>query len=189
MIGPAALAAVALAQTLYSDAGAPDPNFAPYGVEAYRAITDVCLPNTLGRLSLKPENAAALAAADVRPIDFPAEWKIRAVSLKGGKPDWAERPSTNGRIFLAALPPGRLCEVLVLDAPTRGRIFISLDAALRDAGWSLRNRADSLETTRRTYELHPRGAPHALLDVTEFVYGGGPVRHVRLRATLKSFDR
>ncbi len=182
-------AAPVCAQTLYPDAGRPDPAFAPYGLEAYRAIVDGCLPNADGRLAFTRDNAAALAAADLRRVEFPPEWAIRSVSIRGGRVDYAERPSSSGRVLLAAIPPGRLCETLVFDAPTRGRIHVSLDAALRDNGWRLRRReVESLEVTRRAYEhLVPGRSPDALLDVTEFVYGGGPVRHLRLRAVLKSF--
>ena len=184
----AAAPAAASAQTVYGDMGRADPAFAPIGLEALRGVLDVCRPNADGALPLTRDNAAALAAAGVQRVEFPPEYKIRSVSIRVGRLDYAERTGSGGRLFFAAIPPGRLCETDVFDAPTRGRISVSMDAALRDGGWRLRDRNDGLDVIRRVYE-HPAAgrSPDAVLTVTEFVYGGGVARHLRLSAVLKSY--
>lgn len=183
----AALALLGLGQSPYGDAGTPDPAFAPYGIAAYRAVEEVCLPNADGLLPFTRDNAAALAAADVRRVEQPQEWKLRSVTLDGGRLDYAERPSSGGRLFLASLPPGKLCQAFIFDAPGGGRIWVSLDAALRDHAWRLLERHDGFEVTRRSYQHFTGRKADALLELVEFVDGGGPVRHTRLRLTVKSF--
>ena len=191
LFAPLALALVAgaaSAQTVYGDAGRPDPDFAPIGLEAYRAVIDVCSPNAAGALPFTRDNAQALAAHGVERVEFPPEYRIRAVTIRGGRVDYAQPTGSAGRLFFAAIPPGRLCETDVFDAPTRGRIYISLDAALRDNGWRLRARNDGLDVIRRVYDHPvPGRSPDEVLTVTEFVYGGGPARHLRLSAVLKSY--
>ena len=134
----AALAAPVSAQTVYGDAGRADPAFAPIGLEALHGVLDVCRPNADGVLPFTRDNAAALAAAGVQRVEFPPEWKIRSVRIRVGRVDYAERSDSGGRLFFAAIPGGKLCETDVFDAPTRGQIYISMDAALRDGGWRLR---------------------------------------------------
>ena len=176
------------AQTVYGDAGRPDPAFAAIGLEALHGVLDVCRPNADGRLPFTRDNADALAAAGVRRVEFPPEYKIRSVRIHVGRLDYAERADSGGRLFFAAIPPGRLCETDVFDAPTRGQIYISLDAALRDSGWRLRDRNDGLDVIRRVYDHPvPGRSPDEVLTVTEFVYGGGVTRHLRLSAVLKSY--
>ena len=63
-----------------------------------------------------------------------------------------------------------------------------MDAALRDGGWRLRTRNDGLDVIRRVYDHPvPGRSPDEVLTVTEFVYGGGVDRHLRLSAVLKSY--
>ncbi len=187
--GALALAAgAASAQTVYGDAGRADPAFAPIGLEALHGVLDVCMPNADGRLPFTRDNAAALAAAGVQRVEFPPEYKIRSVHIHVGRLDYAERTDSGGRLFFAAIPPGRLCETDVFDAPSRGQIYISMDAALRDGGWRLRARNDGLNVIRRIYEHPvPGHSPDEVLNLTEFVYGGGVARHLRLSAVLKSY--
>ena len=155
-------------------------------MEAYRAITDVCRPNADGALPFTRDDAPALAARGAERVEFPSESRIRSVSIRGGRLDYAQ--AAGGRLFFAAIPPGRLCETDVYDAPTRGRMVVSLDAALRDAGWRLRDRNDGLDVIRRVYEHPAPGrSPDEVLTVTEFVYGGGVTRRLRLSAVLKSY--
>ena len=188
--------------TVYGDAGRPDPAFAPFGVEAFRQILSVCMNNADGHLPFTRDNATALASVGVERVEFPPEYKIRSVSIQGGRLDYAQVGSiairdgrleyqvknSGGQLFFAAIPSAKLCETDVFDAPTRGRIFISLDAALRDNGWRLRARNDGLDVIRRVYEhLVPGRSPDEVLNLTEFVYGGGVTRHLRLSAVLKSY--
>lgn len=182
-------ASPAAAQTFRSDAGRPDPKVAPYGLEAYRAVQEVCLPNSRGALPFTREAASALAAADVRLVD-PPQWVLDgARDLRGGERRFATRPSSEGRIWLASVEAGAICRVIAIDGPPRGRMFISADAALRDTGWRLRRRVrDSLDFTSRIYEhLRPGRTPDAVLNLTEFVYGGGPTRRLRLLMTVQSY--
>ena len=175
-------AAPVCAQTVYADAGRPDPALAPYGLEAYRAVQEVCLPQTLG---------STAQVRDVRIEREPPQWVLDgARSLRGGKRVFATRPSTDGRIWIASLPAGRLCRVIAIDGPPRGRMFISADAALRDDGWRLRRRdVDTLDHTVRTYEhLRAGRRPDAVLKLEEFVYGGGPTRRLRLLMTVQGYD-
>lgn len=178
----AALALPAAAQTFRSDAGRPDPRLAPYGLEAYRAVQEVCLPQTLG----SPE-----AVRDVRLEPRPPQWvQDGARDLTGGVRTFASRPSSEGRIWIASLPAGRLCRVIAIDGPPRGRMFISADAAFRDNGWRLRRRVrDSVGYTERIYEhLRPGRTPDAVLNLREFVYGGGPTRRLRLLLTVQGYS-
>ena len=183
-----ATAPPAPAQTVYGDAGRSGPPFDAIGREALRGVLDVCMPDADGALPFTRDNAAALAAKGVERVDFPPEYKIASVHIRGGRLDYAQATGSDGRLFFASIPPGRLCETDVFDAPTRGQIFISMDAALRDGGWRLRTRNDGLDVIRRVY-VHPSPgrSPDEVLTVTEFVYGGGVTRHLRLSAVLKSF--
>ena len=200
LLAAALLASVpAAAQPIHPDVGRADPALAPYGREAYRALEQACLPNSRGALPFRRENAPALAAADVRLVD-PPQWVLDgARDLQGGTRRFAARPSSDGRIWLASLEAGAVCRVIAIDGPPRGRTFVSADAALRDpsqpgGGWRLRRRvADSLEFTERVYEhLRPEPAkggrsPDAVLNLEEFVYGGGPTRRLRLLLTVQSY--
>ena len=59
---------------------------------------------------------------------------------------------------------------------------------MRDGGWRLRARDDGLNVIRRIYEHPvPGHSPDEVLNLTEFVYGGGVARHLRLSAVLKSY--
>ena len=170
------------AQTFRPDAGRADPALAPYGLEAYRAVQEVCLPQTVGSRD---------AVRDVRIEPDPPQWvQDGARDLTGGPRTFASRPSTRGRIWIASLPAGRLCRVIGIDGPPRGRLFISADAALRDNGWRLRRRVrDSVDYTERTYEhLRPGRTPDAVLNLKEFVYGGGPTRRLRLLLTVQGYS-
>ena len=181
-------AGAASAQTVYGDAGRADSAFAPIGLEALHGVLDVCMPNADGRLPFARDNAAALAAAGVRRVEFPPEYKIRSVRIHVGRLDYAEAIGSAGHLMFASIPPGKLCETDVFDAPTRGEIYISMDAALRDGGWRLRTRNDGLDVIRRVYDHPvPGRSPDEVLTVTEFVYGGGVTRHLRLSAVLKSY--
>ena len=152
-------------------------------------MLDVCRPNADGVLPFTRDNAAALAAAGVQRVEFPPEWKIRSVRIRVGRVDYAERSDSGGRLFFAAIPGGKLCETDVFDAPTRGQIYISMDAALRDGGWRLRNRNDGLDVIRRVYDHPvPGRSPDEVLNLTEFVYGGGVTRRLRLSAVIKSYS-
>lgn len=167
------------AQTVYPDAGKPDPAFAPYGMAVWRGLQEVCLPAASGREPLRSN-------PDVTPVRFPPEWAVRAVAIGPGAPAYGQWTLPKGTLLFATTP-GRLCQELVLDAPTGGRIFITLDAMLRDHGWRLTSRDDRLETSRRTYQIGGSGRPGADVEVREFVDGGGPVGHIRLSLTLKSY--
>jgi hypothetical protein len=187
-IAAACLAAPAPAQSVYGDAGRSGPPFDAIGREALQGVLNVCMPNADGRLPFTRDNAPALAAHGVERVEFPPEYKIRSVRIHVGRVDYAQAAGSDGRLFFAAIPPGKLCETDVFDAPTRGQIYISMDSALRDGGWRLRQRNDGLDVIRRVYDHpHPGHSPDEVLTVTEFVYGGGPVQHLRLSAVLKSY--
>ena len=182
------LAGAASARTVYPDLGRPEPAFAPYGLEAYRGVTEVCRPNARGDLPFTRDDASALAARGVARVEAPPESRIRSVSIRGGRLDYAEATGTDRHLFFAAIPLGRLCETDLYDAPGRGRIIVSLDAALRDGRWRLRSRNSDLDVIRRVYDHPvPGRSPDEVLTVTEFVYGGGAARRLRLSAVLKSF--
>ncbi len=188
LLSAALCPAAASAQTVYGDAGRADPAFAPIGLEALRGVLSVCMPNADGALPFAPDNADALAAKGVRWVEFPPEWKIKSVRIRVGRVHYAEADGVAGRLFFAAIPGGKLCETDVFDAPTRGQIYISMDAALRDGGWRLRARGDGLDVIRRVYDhVVPGHSPDEVLNLTEFVYGGGVTRHLRLSAVLKSY--
>ena len=122
LLAAAGLPAAASAQTVYGDAGRADPAFAPIGLEALHGVLDVCRPDADGALPFTRDNAAALAAHGVQRVEFPPEWKIRSVRIRVGRVDYAERADSAGRLFFASIPPGKLCETDVFDAPTRGQI-------------------------------------------------------------------
>ena len=188
LLATALLPAAAPAQTVYGDAGRSGPPFDAIGLEALHGVLDVCRPDADGDLPFTHDNAAALAAHGVQRVEFPPEWKIKSVRIRVGRVDYAERTDLGGRLFFASIPPGKLCETDVFDAPTRGQIYISMDAALRDGGWRLRTRNDGLDVIRRVYDHPvPGRSPDEVLTVTEFVYGGGVTRHLRLSAVLKSY--
>ncbi len=172
------------------DAGRPDPKLASYGLEAYRAVEQVCLPDALeaARGPARPEPAPARAG--VRPEPSPPQWvQDGARDLQGGARRFASVPSSDGRIWIASLPAGALCRVIGIDGPPRGRTFIAADAAFRDNGWRLRQRVrDSLDYTERVYEhVRPGRTPDAVLNLKEFVYGGGPTRRLRLLLTVQGY--
>ena len=180
----------AAAQTVYGDAGRADPALAPYGLEAYRAVQQLCLPDALAAARGRVEPGAALVAAGARLEPSPPQWvQDGARDLQGGRRTFASAPAADGRIWIASLPAGALCRVIGIDGPPRGRTFISADAAFRDDGWRLRRRVrDSLDYTERTYEhLRPGRTPDAVLNLREFVYGGGPTRRLRLLLTVQGY--
>ena len=180
----------AAAQTVYGDAGRPDPALAPYGLQAYRALQEVCLPNVQGRLPFVVSNRADLFGLGLRLAD-PPQWVLDgARDLRGARRAFATREDSNGRVWFASLPAGATCRVIAIDGPPRGRTFISADAALRDNGWRLRRRVrDTLSYTERLYEhLRPGRTPDAVLNLKEFVYGGGPTRRLRLLLTVQGYD-